>query len=244
MRVSELSRRSGVPVATVKYYLREGLLHAGELTSATQARYDESHVARLALIRALLGPARLSVEEAKRVLAVIDNPPDTILGILGAAQNATAPTPGADAQLRPAQALMDRLGWDVPQDSPEIAQLAVALQAVEDADVLLIEGGLERYAAVVHELAEQEIDTVPTHQVAAAVRQAVLGTLLIEPVLTALRRLAQQDVSIRRFMPGSWADETHSTISREATSDELKMSTSRSSVSTRMNPASASSTYP
>ena len=30
--------QAGVPVATVKYYLREGLLHEGELTSATQAR--------------------------------------------------------------------------------------------------------------------------------------------------------------------------------------------------------------
>ncbi len=27
MRISELSRASGVPVATIKYYLREGLLH-------------------------------------------------------------------------------------------------------------------------------------------------------------------------------------------------------------------------
>ena len=37
MRISELARRSGLPVATVKYYLREGLLPAGEPTAATQA---------------------------------------------------------------------------------------------------------------------------------------------------------------------------------------------------------------
>ncbi len=52
MRISELVARSGVPLATVKYYLREGLLMPGETTSATQARYDEQHVRRLALVRA------------------------------------------------------------------------------------------------------------------------------------------------------------------------------------------------
>ncbi|RAC11977.1 MerR family transcriptional regulator, partial [Burkholderia multivorans] len=57
MRISELSRRSDVPVATIKYYLREGLLPAGERTSATQAVYTDAHVNRLALIRALLGQA-------------------------------------------------------------------------------------------------------------------------------------------------------------------------------------------
>ena len=54
MRISELSSRSGVPVATIKYYLREGLLPAGERTSATQARYGDAHVERLRLVRALV----------------------------------------------------------------------------------------------------------------------------------------------------------------------------------------------
>lgn len=199
MRVSELSRRSGVPVATIKYYLREGLLHPGELTSATQARYGDDHLARLALIRALLGPARLSVEAAKRVLAVVDDPPETFLEVLGAAQDTTVPAPDAGVDLDPARALVERLGWAVQPESPELARLAVAIRAIEDADIRLVEGGLEHYASVVHDLAEKEVDTVPTDRVDAAVRQAVLGTLLIEPVLLALRRLAQQDVSARRF---------------------------------------------
>jgi DNA-binding transcriptional MerR regulator len=201
MRVSELSRRSGIPVATIKYYLREGLLHAGELTSATQARYDESHVARLGLIRALLGPARLSVEEAGRVLKVIDNPPETLLDVLGAAQSATAPAPPPDVDPGPALALMERLEWRVQRDGPELLQLATALRAAEDAEIRLIDGGMESYACAMHALAEREVDTVPTDQVPDAVRQAVLGTLLIEPVLLSLRRLAQQDVSTRRFLP-------------------------------------------
>ncbi len=42
MRVAELSRRSGVSVASIKYYLREGLLPPGELTSPNQAHYGEA----------------------------------------------------------------------------------------------------------------------------------------------------------------------------------------------------------
>ncbi|MFD0479411.1 MerR family transcriptional regulator [Nonomuraea thailandensis] len=54
MRISELSARSGVAIPTIKYYLREGMLHQGEQTAATRAEYDETHLRRLRLIRALL----------------------------------------------------------------------------------------------------------------------------------------------------------------------------------------------
>ena len=63
MRISALAAAAGLPVATVKFYLREGLLHPGVATSATQANYDDSHVRRLRLIRALTGPVGLSVPQ-------------------------------------------------------------------------------------------------------------------------------------------------------------------------------------
>lgn len=47
VRISELSRASGVSTATIKYYLREKLLPEGRLTSATQAQYGQAHVDRL-----------------------------------------------------------------------------------------------------------------------------------------------------------------------------------------------------
>ncbi len=56
MRISELSRTTGVPIATIKFYLREHLLPEGTRTSATQAQYGEEHVSRLRLVRALIGP--------------------------------------------------------------------------------------------------------------------------------------------------------------------------------------------
>ena len=59
LRISRLAATTCVPLATVKFYLRELLLHDGELTAPNHAQYDESHVRRLRLVRALLGPGGL-----------------------------------------------------------------------------------------------------------------------------------------------------------------------------------------
>jgi MerR-like DNA binding protein len=51
----------GVPVPTIKYCLREGLPRPGELTSPDQAQYDESHLRKLRLMRALAEVGGLSI---------------------------------------------------------------------------------------------------------------------------------------------------------------------------------------
>ena len=56
MRMSELSERSGVSAGTIRYYLREGLLGAGEdvvRTSRNMAYYPTDYVERIALIKRL-----------------------------------------------------------------------------------------------------------------------------------------------------------------------------------------------
>ncbi|CAA9274079.1 MAG: Regulatory protein MerR, partial [uncultured Actinomycetospora sp.] len=73
MRVAELSRRTGVSVASIKYYLREGLLPPGERTSPNQASYGDDHVRRLRLVRALIDVGGLSVVGTRDVLAAIDD---------------------------------------------------------------------------------------------------------------------------------------------------------------------------
>ncbi|WP_143532210.1 MerR family transcriptional regulator [Saccharothrix sp. ALI-22-I] len=44
MKVSELARATGVPIPTIKYYLREGMLAPGRRTSVNRAWYDHGHV--------------------------------------------------------------------------------------------------------------------------------------------------------------------------------------------------------
>ena len=202
MRISELSRQAAVPVATVKYYLREGLLHAGELTSATQARYDDSHVARLRLVRSLLGPGGLSVARAREVLRAIDDPPESPYELLGVA--ATAVRHPVEVHPHPeVHALVERWGWPVEEDAcPEHQVLADALDGLRAAGFESPPGLLDRYAAAMDEVAEVELAHVPDDSLAAAVRYVVLGVVLNEPVLLAMRRLAEQAAAWRQVTEG------------------------------------------
>jgi DNA-binding transcriptional MerR regulator len=170
MRISKLSSQTGVPIATIKFYLREKLLQEGIRTSATQAQYDESHVARLRLIRALLGPAGLSVSAAQQVILAIEEPPESLYELLGIAAAAVA--------------------------GPNVDD---ALQALEEAGFKLPEGALDVYLDHMRQIAQFEIDNLPTDSPTAAVRYVVLGTVLIEPLILALRRQAEQEASARRF---------------------------------------------
>jgi DNA-binding transcriptional MerR regulator len=198
MRISDLARESGVSVATVKYYLREGLLPPGRLTATTQAQYGDEHVERLRLVRALLGPAGLSIAQVRRVLALVDEDRDVTFDLLGAVQHATADAPTA-ADLAPALALVGRAGWRIHPDSPEIAQLAAALAALGDAGFAIPERNLEAYLETSRIIADAEIANIPGDDPREALRYTVLGTILVEPLLLALRRLAQQDAALRRF---------------------------------------------
>lgn len=204
MRISALSEATGVPVATIKYYLREGLLPPGERTSATQARYDAGHVARLQLIRALVGVGGLSVARAREVLAVYDQPPADVLTAVGTAQAAVAETGEPAVDVSQARELIDRLGWRVVDPcGSDLQQLARALEGLAHGGITLVEGGVESYARWVESMAAAELDTVPDDDPATAVRQAVMGTLLVEPVLVALRRLAHQSLALQRWEEAS-----------------------------------------
>jgi len=198
VRISELARRGEVPVATVKYYLREGLLHPGELTSATQARYDDSHVARLQLVRSLLGPGGLSVARAREVLRAIDDPPEQSYELLGVAAAAVR----HPVEVRPhpeVHALVERWGWPVDDSAcPEHQVLADALEGLRAAGFTSPPGLLDVYAAAMDSVAEVELAHVPAASLAAAVRYVVLGVVLNEPVLLAMRRLAEQAAAIRQ----------------------------------------------
>jgi DNA-binding transcriptional MerR regulator len=53
LRISELAERSGVPVATIRHYLREGLLPEPVKTSRNMAYYPAEFVERIRLIKQL-----------------------------------------------------------------------------------------------------------------------------------------------------------------------------------------------
>jgi DNA-binding transcriptional MerR regulator len=202
VRISELAARSGVPVATIKYYLRERLLPAGSLTSATQASYDEAHVQRLRLIRALIGSAGLSIAQTRRVLQSVDSPPQSVHELLGVAAEAVSRPVAPGHSHERIHELMARWGWLVDEkDCAAHAALAEALDALDAAGFELPEAAMENYREHIEAIAEHEVENVPTDSPESAVRYVALGTVLLEPVLLALRRMAQQEASARRFEP-------------------------------------------
>ncbi|WP_414121804.1 MerR family transcriptional regulator [Corynebacterium nuruki] len=99
MKLQELSRRTGTPVSTVKYWLREGLLHPGAKRNATTAVYDAGHVERLELITTLRQVVGLPVEQVRTVVDAVrdpDIPPAQLMGITQATV-LDLPTPSSDA---------------------------------------------------------------------------------------------------------------------------------------------------
>ncbi|KRC60598.1 MerR family transcriptional regulator [Agromyces sp. Root81] len=203
MRISALAAEAGLPVATVKYYLREGLLQPGTATSATQASYDESHVRRLRLVRALTGPVGLSVQQARAVLQLVDEPGDDLYSTLGRAVG-TLPPDGArpaDDAADPyprARAALEALGQVYDPEFAAVAQLEGALAAADDAGMSITPERLAAYGRAAADLAAYDLERMPTEP-RAAVEYTVLGTALYEPVLLALRRLAHQDAAVRRL---------------------------------------------
>lgn len=199
MRISELSDATGVPVATLKYYLREGLLPSGRAVNARSADYDDVHVERVRLIRALVESAGLPLADVRKVTAALDDPPDTWHELLGHAQYAlpaTQPDTGAGSTAA-ARELVDSLGWRVGDEAPALRDLGSALAAAASAGLELPAEDLAAFAAAMHDVARVDLAGVPTGSPAAALRRVVLGTVLVDPLLLALRRLAQEDVSSR-----------------------------------------------
>lgn len=207
MRIGELSRRSGVAVPTIKYYLREGLLAPGVATAANQADYAEEHLRRLRLIRALIEAGGVSVAGARAVIDALDDADRPTLELLGHAQDAVSPRRRADRdtpEWRDAHERVLRLiaerGWLIDSKSSAIDLVADALAVCETLQVTEIIDNLSRYADAAQQIAETEVAYVLDRpDPASRLELVVLGTVLGESVLNALRMLAHQHESARQL---------------------------------------------
>lgn len=199
MRMSELAARTELPVATIKYYLREGLLHPGEARGATRADYDEGHVERVRLVRTLITVGGLSIERARTVVRALEDPPDTRHDLLGTAHEVLRAADEVDDEPL-ARRLVEQLGWAVRPGSAASLQLAAAVATARSGgwdcpDALLVEwAGLARTIAEVD--VSQELATMPPTD---ALAHAIIGTVLTDPILVALRRVAQEAVSAEKL---------------------------------------------
>lgn len=199
MRISELSEATGVSIATLKYYLREGLVPPGRQTAPNQADYGDEHVHRVRLVRVLREVGDLPVEAIREVVTAIEDPERSRHAVVGTAHRALdrEVDDGPSAEREEVDAWLDEeLRWHVGPDAPGRDQLALALASLRRLGREVGPEAFARYARVAAELATEEVASVTdAGSAAAAVEAAVVGTVVYESVLVALRRLAQEHVS-------------------------------------------------
>ncbi|WP_405469777.1 MerR family transcriptional regulator [Streptomyces canus] len=228
MRISELSRRSGVPVATIKYYRREGLLPEGRALNPTAVEYGEEHIQRLRLIRSLIQLGGLSVARTREVLEAVDRPLDAFetLGVVhhalpvpsadkagkggqgsgqGGGQGDSSPDSAADettsdeGSAARVETLINNMGWQISGESPHRPALAESLAALTRLGADYTTDDLIPYARLATATADLDFMRLEgiDDRIALAER-AVFLTVLFEPVVRLLRRLAQEDANHRR----------------------------------------------
>lgn len=215
MRMSELSTATGVAVPTLKFYLREQLLHAGERTSPNQAQYDATHVERVRLVRALLEVGGLSVAQAARVVAALDSdlPLSSVFGVaqravsIPAALASDATDEATDAEPIPTAgqtriaALCENRGWRVHPNNPGLplaarvldTYTALGLDHISDTVLCGYAEAADLVAAA--DLAAVGAAEEPTEMT----RTVAAGTVLGDTLFAGLRRIAQEAESFRRF---------------------------------------------
>jgi DNA-binding transcriptional MerR regulator len=199
MKISELSRRAQVPLPTIKFYIREGLLPGGARTGRNQADYSEEHLERLSLIRSLRDDAGLSVAAIGRALGAADAAAadDFVQAAIDAIERPTGPSVDEKSkEYRMAReavvALARGNGWTVDEKSVALRDAARAITIIKRSFFPEITEFLAPYAEAVSIMARMEIPDGwrPDEAPNAALRYAVLGTVLLEPFILALRRIA------------------------------------------------------
>jgi DNA-binding transcriptional MerR regulator len=205
LKVSELSRASGVSIASIKYYLREGLLRAGASTASNQADYDGEHVRRLRLIRALIEIGGLPIASVRGVLAAVDDESTKLHDAFGAVMHGLDDPPPADPSPDVAAALAEvrrwlrARGWKIQPKAPAPYALAELIVTLRQFDFPVTMRDLDGAADIAAQSAEFEVSyALAKPDRTAAVENMLIGTVVYERVLAEVRRLALEAVSAIR----------------------------------------------
>jgi DNA-binding transcriptional MerR regulator len=205
MKMAQLSMTSGVPVATIKYYLREGLLPAGERQGPNQSLYGPEHLRRLRVIRGLIDVGGLSIAAAHQVIDAIDSD-------LGLQHTFDIAQRTVSATIDPASLSPDSIntvdellrGWHVSPENPGRLAAARVLQTFTDLGQPDLSGWVPGYAAAALAVAEADLDEIDARaDRESKTEMVVIGTVLGDALFAALRRAAQEHVSAQRYAPPS-----------------------------------------
>ncbi len=199
MQVSELADRSGVPLATVKYYLREGLLPPGELVAPRRSAYDESHLRRLRVLRLLREIGGVPVTSLRAVMDALDDETMSIHEVMSLTADVISAGPEPGAQDADSLAIVDAviagLGWDrLRHESVDRLRLAALVRMLNGPGPLA--AGVEvltYYARLADELARTEISLIdPTRDRVEQIEDMVTGSVVYGQVFGLLRQMGHE----------------------------------------------------
>ncbi|MGO2863052.1 MAG: MerR family transcriptional regulator [Brevibacterium sp.] len=208
MRISELSDRTGVPIPRIKYYIREGLLARALPSSKLPGGYDDAHIHRVRLIRAMVSVGGMSIAATKAVLTEIDAPSPSIPNVLGLTTAGFSgdqkPRSGENSAHAVAyvRALIESRGWDLAADEPAEDEFIDAVETMMDTGHEALLGHLDVYAEAAEKIAEADFGCLDENDsLAVIVEKTIVGTVLGEVFIASLRKLAHADQARRRFNP-------------------------------------------
>ena len=203
MQLNELSQQSGVSPASIKYYLREGLLPAGNVVHVTRAEYSVRHLERLTLIQALRRIVGLNIAQIGGLVKMADDGVPR-LDLLAAVQRVVlnlenyTTTIGGDAAAA-SDAVVRLRGWP---DSPSDARNALAahLEMMASLSIPASEEVLETYSKAMDDVAGLDIAaTTAPESVDELILTAAVGMHTHSQLLLKLLALAQASHAIRRY---------------------------------------------
>jgi DNA-binding transcriptional MerR regulator len=177
MRMGELAEASGVPVPTIKHYLREGLLPEPVKTSRNMAYYPPEFVDRIKLIKRLQEERFMPL---KAIRSVLDEDPERAVALLELEDRILDRALAGERSRTSAAEVRDRYG--VPKEVldrlEELEVLSPNSRGYSPSDIKIIEaisrfraGGYDeeigftvydtlRYKTAIEELVRQEVEVV------------------------------------------------------------------------------------
>jgi DNA-binding transcriptional MerR regulator len=148
LKISELSERSGVPVATIRHYLREGLLPEPVKTSRNMAYYPPDFVERIRLIKQLQEERFMPLRVIRELLQREDADPERLRAVVELESRILERALAGEREREPVKEVAER--YDVPKEVLDrLAELGVLTpdkKGYSPSDVRIIEA-ISRFRA-------------------------------------------------------------------------------------------------
>src|ERR671935_1467302 len=148
LRISELSERSGVPVATIHHYLREGLLPEPVKTSRNMAYYPPEFIERIRLIKQLQEERFMPLKVIRDLLEREDAEPERLRAMIELEDRILERALAGERERIPAEEVRrrDEIPGEVLDRLAELGVLTPDARGYSPSDVRIVEA-ISRFRA-------------------------------------------------------------------------------------------------